>query len=319
MAVGGPARPARPPGPRSGRTRIALSLLILAGCGGRAPRDLPASRAESTASAPDTAGRADEAPSAPPVRPAPSYRTVAITGARRWIRLRKELGPERMTALLKVSRIDLASVHPGDTLSVPDSSTLALDSTARMLALSPFPLRLALPNAPPKLLLVSLRVQAFAAYDTGMLTRWGPTSTGRETLQTPVGLYHANWKARERTSTFNEEWRLKWYINLESFLGISLHEFELPGRPASHACVRLMEDDAMWLYDWVEQWRIGADPRVVLRHGTPVVIYGRYAFQEPPPWHRLGRDSTATTVTPAEIDEALDLYLPQVRASAPAP
>jgi hypothetical protein len=313
------ARLARTPGRGRGCTAAAIALLILAGCGGaQAPSPAPQARGESNAAASDTAGRAVVEPP-PPTRRAPSYRSVAITGARRLSRLGKSLGVERLTTVLKVNRVDLTFVHPRDTLSVPDSSTMALDSIPRMLALAPFPLRLEVPHAPAKLLFVSLRVQAFAAYDSGRLTRWGPTSTGRETLQTPVGLYHANWKARERTSTFNEEWLLKWYINLESFLGISLHQFELPGHPASHACVRLMEDDAMWLYDWVEQWRIGADPRVIVRHGTPVVIFGRYAYHEPPPWHRLGRDSTATHVTPTEIDEALDLYLPPVRASGPAP
>jgi hypothetical protein len=166
---------------------------------------------------------------------------------------------------------------------------------------------------------VSPRVQAFAAYDSGRIARWGPTSTGRESLETPPGLYHANWKDRERTSSFNEEWLLEWYVNLENFLGISLHLFELPGRPASHSCVRLQEDDAMWLYDWLEPWRIGQDRRVILEHGTAVVIFGRYAFHEPPPWRRLAADSTATHVTTAEVEQALERYLPPVRASVPGP
>ena len=46
------------------------------------------------------------------------------------------------------------------------------------------------------------RVQAFAAYDSGALVRWGPTSTGRREMPTPARLFHTNWKARQRTSTF---------------------------------------------------------------------------------------------------------------------
>ena len=298
---------------------IATTLLMLAGCGGReAPRDASPSRGRSTASPSDTAGIPIAEPTRGTLR-APGYRAVAITGAKGLARLRKTLGPEGFATVLKVNRVDLGHVRDGDTLMVPDSATMALDSTARMLALSPFPRALGAGHAAKKLLLVSLRVQAFAAYDSGTLARWGPTSTGRETLQTPVGLYHTNWKDRERTSTFNEEWLLEWYVNLENFLGISLHQFSLPGHPASHSCVRLLEDDAMWLYGWVEQWRIGEDPRVILQQGTPVVIFGGYGYHEPPPWKRLGVDSTATNVTLAEVEEAMELHLPRVRASGPSP
>jgi hypothetical protein len=244
---------------------------------------------------------------------------MAIRGAPGLARLRRGLGSERFASVLKVNRVDLGHVRDGDTLVVPDSATMALDSTARLLALSPFPRALGPGHAEKKLLLVSLRVQAFAAYDSGALARWGPTSTGRETLQTPVGLYHTNWKDRVRTSTFNEEWLLEWYVNLQNFEGISLHKFELPGRPASHSCVRLQEDDAMWIYDWVEEWTLGKDPRVILRPGTPVVVFGQYAFHDRAPWKRLDADSTATTVTLDEVEEALELHLPRVRASGPAP
>ena len=319
MKADGQARPARTATRAHSCVAVATTLLILAGCGGcEAPRDASPARGESTTTASDTASIPIAVPTRDTLR-APGYRAVAITGAKGLARLRKTLGPEGFATVLKVNRVDLGHVRDGDTLMVPDSATMALDSTARMLALSPFPRALGAGHAAKKLLLVSLRVQAFAAYDSGTLARWGPTSTGRETLQTPAGLYHTNWKDRERTSTFNEEWLLEWYVNLENFLGISLHRFELPGHPASHSCVRLLEDDAMWLYGWVEQWRIGEDPRVILQQGTPVVIFGRYGYHEPPPWKRLGVDSTATNVTLAEVEEAMELHLPRVRASGPSP
>jgi len=88
----------------------------------------------------------------------------------------------------------------------------------------------------PKLVLVSLRVQAFGAYEGGRLRHWGPTSTGRRDKPTPPGLYHANWKAKERTSTIDDEWLLRWCVNIENS-GISLHQYDLPGyRRATRAC-----------------------------------------------------------------------------------
>jgi hypothetical protein len=258
------------------------------------------------------------AETSPAQRRLPGYRAEVVAGATALARLRAALGPAGFATLLKVNRRDAGHVRSGDTLVVPDSITMALDSTARMLALSPFPLRIG--SAPPgKLMLVSLRVQAFAAYDSGTLVRWGPTSTGRRAAQTPVGLYHANWKSRRRVSTVNREWLLEWCVNLESLRGISLHRYELPGRPASHSCVRLLEDDAIWIHGWVGSWRLGGRPGQILEHGTPVVIFGSYAYDARPPWTLLPADSTATIVPPAEVADALAPHLAELSASRPSP
>ena len=40
------------------------------------------------------------------------------------------------------------------------------------------------------------------------------------------------------------EWQLNWYFNFHNFRGLAFHEFDLPGVPASHACVRLLARDA---------------------------------------------------------------------------
>ena len=201
-------------------------------------------------------------------------------------------------------------VRVGDSLMVPDSS-------ARLLDLSPFPRRLLGAEDLPRLLMVSRRVQAFAAYESGRLARWGPTSTGRESLPTPEGLYHANWKDRERVSTFNDEWLLEWYVNIENFLGISFHLYDLPGYPASHSCIRLLLDDAMWLYDWVRTWSVDlGDHRVVLRHGTPVVVFDDFRYGRKSPWRKLAMDSTATNIPHFEVQRALADYL---RSGRPTP
>jgi hypothetical protein len=284
------------------------ALAVAASCA-KTPREIPAPAADTTALAP-----APE-PIAPPPPPdtavhQPSYRVVRIPDPRALRGLYRAIGPERFLLALKVNRCDSLHVRNGDSLMVPDSSAGLLD-------LSPFPHQIPSTREVGKLVLVSRRVQAFAAYDSGRLERWGPTSTGRETLQTPEGLYHTNWKDADRTSTFNEEWLLKWYINLESFLGISFHLFELPGYPASHSCIRLLENDAIWLYDWVDQWKIARDdPRHILKEGTPVVVFGRFRYGKKSPWRMLAADSTATNVPLAEIEGALDAYL---RSGKPGP
>ena len=283
--------------------------LLAAGCGGGGSQ-----QAEPPAN-PDTT-RTGVSPGAPAPAPpdtavhAGAYGVAAIADPKALHRLYRSLGSERFLLALKVNRRDSLHVRNGDSLMVPDSN-------ATLLALSPFPRQVPSTSDLDKLILVSRRVQAFAAYERGRLTRWGPTSTGRESLQTPEGLYHTNWKDAERTSTFNEEWLLKWYLNLDSFLGISFHQYELPGYPASHSCIRLMEDDAIWLYGWADQWTLDPeDHRKIVKPGTPVVVFGQFAFGKKAPWRKLAADSSATNVPLSEIEGALGGYL---RSGRPTP
>lgn len=284
-----------------------LVSLAAAGCGrGQAPAPPVGSRPSSAA---DSAARAP----VPPVAPAPEttlvrYGTCPLTDPRALHELELRLGADGFLAVLKLNRIDLAHARRGDTLVVPERLDMA--------ALSPFPAEIPAARELAKLLLVSARVQAFAAYDTGRLVRWGPTSTGRREKPTPPGLYRTNWKDRERVSTFNEEWLLEWYVNLENREGISLHQYDLPGRPASHSCVRLLGDDAEWLYGWADTWSLTPDGRGVVKEGTPVVVMGAYAFGQRRPWKRLPADPRATAVTAAELDSALALAIPPRVASA---
>jgi len=292
--------PMTPPPPGRALIVLAGAVAWTMSCGA------PGSPREAPSPAPDTTVTADALAMVPPPDTAVHagrYRSVEIPSRRALRGLWKELGPERFLLTLKVNRRDSSHVRDGDSLMVPDS-------TAELLDLSPFPRELPSIRDFVKLILVSRRVQAFAAYETGRLVRWGPTSTGRETLQTLEGLYHTNWKDKERTSTFNEEWLLRWYVNIENFLGISFHLFDLPGYPASHSCIRLLEDDAIWLYEWAEQWKIDPqDPRRILQHGTPVAVFGQFAYGKKSPWRKLAMDSTATNVPLGEIEVPVEKWL----------
>lgn len=94
---------------------------------------------------------------------------------------------------------------------------------------------------------------------------------------------------------------MPWHFNFDNAKGLSLHAYSLPGYPASHACVRLLEDDAKWLYDWGDQATVDIDRRTVLKYGTPVLIAGRYGYKSAPPWrldlgppHRFGSNINGT-------------------------
>lgn len=247
------------------------------------------------------------APSQPPVpvKSADSVRTfrvVHLNSTKSLTDLVKELGPEKMQLLYRLNRRDLKHLKSGDSVVVPTTQ----DS---ILAFSPFPQQVQDLDSVAKLLVVSQRIQAFAAYEHGTLVRWGPTSTGKKSTPTPDTLYHTNWKSKETHSTVEEEWVMKWYFNLDNLEGVSMHEYELPGYPASHSCVRLLADDAEWIYNWADQWKLSAHGSRVLQEGTPVIIFGDYAYGKTPPWKTLGSNPHATDISSDELKAALKTYL----------
>lgn len=184
--------------------------------------------------------------------------------------------PNELELIEKLNRTDLKHLPRLDRVVLPSEWRTELEH-------SPFPAAYAAAAAAPKLIVVDQPSQAFAAYEHGRLVHWGPTSTGRKAKPTPSGRYDLNWRARTRTSTLSGEWRLNWYFNFHNFRGLAFHEFDLPGVPASHACVRLLARDAMWIYNWGDSWVLDAAGQLVQR-GTPVVIVGQYAFDAEKPW-----------------------------------
>lgn len=209
--------------------------------------------------------------------------------------LARALGPERYHEVLRLDRRDAAHARRADTLVVPDSMAFGIERV--------FPDRLPEADSLRRLLVVALRVQWFAAYDSGRLVRSGPVSSGKASTPTPAGLYWANWKAVLHRSSIDSSWIMPWTVNFESRIGIALHQYAMPGRPASHCCVRLLEADARWIFDWVETWTLAAGGRRVIARGTPIVVLGAYDFDAPAPWRRLPVDPHATRLQAAELDE----------------
>ncbi|MGA7236211.1 MAG: L,D-transpeptidase [Bryobacteraceae bacterium] len=135
-----------------------------------------------------------------------------------------------------------------------------------------------------KAVVVDLAGQVFGAYEYGKLVRWGPVSSGDRRHQTPGGIYHLNFHARVKVSTENPTWVMPWYFNFSSTQGLAMHEYTLPGRPASHGCVRMLSVDAQWLFHWGEGWRYAAGSDELIQPGTLVLLLGKYDFAAPPPW-----------------------------------
>ena len=204
-----------------------------------------------------------------------------------------------------INRADVKFLKRFDTIVVPSNLNLQTKNYF------PFPYDAPFLIQVNKIIYFSYPTQSFAAYENGKLIYTGPTSMGRKADLTPSGLYYTNWKAEETTSTFNDEWELKWNFNIENKLGVGFHQYEMPGYPASHSCLRLIEKDAKLLYEWADQWTIkGTDN--ILAHGTPVVVFGAYPFGNSRPWFSLGGNQNALDISVEELKSTTEQFLPGI-------
>ena len=213
-------------------------------------------------------------------------------------RARKAVVPfrfaDQIALLEKLNRADAAHLGRLTHLIVPNRWHLD------QLAYSPMPQTVPRLSSQPKAVVVDLSAQVFGAYELGNLVRWGPVSSGDSRHKTPSGLYHLNWKARIRISSENDSWVMPWYFNLSSKRGFGFHQYTLPGRPASHGCIRLLLHDAKWLFHWGEGWMLTSD-RQVRQHGTPVLMVGSYDFAGTQPWLQSEWWSRSLTLPAAEM------------------
>lgn len=191
-----------------------------------------------------------------------------------------QLTTSQLAILEKLNRADVVHLRRLEDLVVP---SVWHDDELRY---SPFSLRYPAAAQVPKLLVIDQPAQAFAAYQDGRLVRWGPVSSGRRAHPTPSGLFHLNWRSRGRHSTVNPEWYMRWYFNFDNTSGLALHAYVLPGYPASHACVRLLARDAIWIYEWADAWTLGTRGQIIER-GTPLLVVGGYPFEAAPRWRSL--------------------------------
>lgn len=204
-----------------------------------------------------------------------------------------------------VNRTDYRHLVNMDSIVVPNDLSKTVENYL------PFPLQVPYLKDVDKIVYFSYPSQAFAAYEYGELVYTGQTNMGRKANPTPQQLYFTNWKAEETTSTFNDEWELRWNFNIENKEGIGWHQYELPGYPASHSCLRMTEADAKYMYDWADQWKLkGTDN--VLAKGIPVIVFGTYNFDGPKPWLQLVANPKALEISTADIERETANYLNEI-------
>lgn len=239
-----------------------------------------------------------------PERKEPKKISYTLVNTNEWFK-NNENYTEQIEIASAVNRTDKQNLRKLDSIIIPT------DLDGDKVFYLPFPLQVSYLDKVDKIIIFSYATQTFATYENGILIYTGPTSMGNEKNITPSGLFFTNWKAEETTSTFNDEWELKWNFNIENELGVGFHEYELPGYPASHSCLRLLEKDAKYLYNWADQWVL-ADAETVKTKGTPVIVFGSYDFKAPKPWLKLLENPEALNISEKEIEEISKLHLHKI-------
>ena len=206
-----------------------------------------------------------------------------------------ETGRERSQLVELLNRQTVENTPLGDTLVVP--TEFGLDFRAY----SPFPRYYPEAHRIKKLFVIHKTVQAFAAYEYGRLARWGIVNTGNpDSTATPTGRFNFNWKEKERVSTMSppgEEWTMRWVFNFHAARGIHIHQYSMPtGGPTSHGCVRLIDADAKWIYDWAEPWQTtqghmgpSSGQGKLMDPGTMVLVVGDDPEGTPKPFEYKAR------------------------------
>lgn len=226
-----------------------------------------------------------------------------------------ELGKQRSKVVELLNRKIVHFAEVGDTLVVPTDFELDFR------AYSPFPHYYVGGKDFDKLFIIDKSVQAFAAYEYGKLIRWGIVNTGGEGSRTPNGRFNFNWKAEYKVSSLSppdEPWEMYWVFNFHHARGIHIHQYAMPtGGPMSHGCVRLIDDDAKFIYDWADSWKttrgngIGSDQGKILSQGSTVLVIGEDPLDEPQPFEFKKRFPVLKMVSLPDDPNALPAGTPQ--------
>jgi hypothetical protein len=145
----------------------------------------------------------------------------------------------------RFNRIDRRHIYPGMTIKVPDNMEDIRNYT-------PLPKLYQPAVRHGKYILVDVTEQWLGAYQYGKLVFSVPAATGKATTETPTGLFRVTTRDRHHTSslykTANDEEQypmdnaLRFHVGSDN-VSYWLHARDLPGRPASHGCIGLYDEE----------------------------------------------------------------------------
>ena len=151
--------------------------------------------------------------------------------------------PENWTLIKKINRIDGKHLPQGKKILIPQN----LEKASKYI---PVAEEIKEIKTFQRVIFFFLEDQYFGAYEYGRLIYWGAISSGKNN-STPTGLFKVQWKAINYYSKKYDA-PMPFAVNF-SEAGYFFHQQSLPGRPASHGCIRLIMEDAETLFYWSQK------------------------------------------------------------------
>lgn len=145
----------------------------------------------------------------------------------------------------RFNRIDRRHVYPGMTIKEPQNMAAIRDY-------SPLPQEYAPAKPHRKYLLLDVTEQWIGAYERGKLKFSMPAATGKAGTETPTGMFRIDarhlthtsslYKVAEEGDQYPMDNALRFHID-DKNVGYWIHARDLPGRPASHGCIGLFDEE----------------------------------------------------------------------------
>lgn len=166
--------------------------------------------------------------------------------------LSKIAPPKYWDLIQRINRIDEKHLIPGKKIFI-------VEDFEKAKRFCPVPKTSPNSNDSPRILYFFLDIQYFAAYEEKKLWLWGPISSGKIGFDNPQGNFRVLWKKKNYVSK-KYKMPMPYAVNF-SEKGYFFHQQALPGRPASHGCIRLLLVDAKKLFHWIEK----KDPVIIVK------------------------------------------------------
>jgi hypothetical protein len=205
----------------------------------------------------------------------------------------------------RFNRIDRRHVYPGMTIKEPVNMDDIRDYT-------PLPQEYEPAKRYRKYLLLDVTEQWIGAYERGKLKFSMPAATGKAGNETPLGIFRIDarhlthtsslYKIAEEGDQYPMDNALRFYID-DKNVGYWIHARDLPGRPASHGCVGLFDEEM--------QLRVFAVPK------KPALLDSQKLYAWVAPDSEYGEDDGShqeiANGPPFEVRGALPRLLPPQR------